>query len=878
MRIPCRDDDGFAMVFVLMVIAMVTIAVASVLTVTTPDISRTRADQDGQGAGAAARAGIDDFIAYVSGIDKCRSTTRVCAQAKGATSGVRTLDTTSGATISWTTDKALTAEGCVRVHATGKYGRATRTLDADVALAPSILSYGYYSDFESQSSDALNSIYRAHKVRLDGSSSWGYAGASSASTVTWAAPTNTTRCDRHWWNEPSPAAAGRNDGGQWSTGYSVDTTGRSSSFAGGCDIIFASGMTLNGPVYTRDALLIDGTGGSGPLFQQAVLTGWGYAGRNVPTVPKTTATTGPWRQQANGTLTASPNKPKKADFDLALPEGIGMEGLADNACVYTGPTRLKLNGNGTATVTSPRTTTKATGADPSCYPAVLGSDGITRFTLAYGTVGGGTVLVKSIGTEPTAGWARTAQKVTDTPAPSSAVFWNTANGAGTASNGTSAAPDAGCTTSVTYSAAVNSACAWSELPAYNTSNPTTNGGWTAYSSSTACSTTPLAASNQRQFECEYSNVTSGQPAKTYTTFRTAVKNALTTSTCATATSTATTRQQCLVALLAAQLPAATGARRYVVTPSTGAAVVGSSRNLGGSAPAYPQADDAFFTNGPSTPGTETSSATPVTLVVTRETSTNGTTWTGSTPQFTLAATSTTWALTTAPSATSYFPNVADVTSYGVSNGGQVPGDLYVEGTNAGKLSLLADNDVVVTNNLVNTSDTITADAVNIVAGQYVRNFHPVSCVSTNSDSLSRTDPGFCPNDVTGLPTPNGTTGGSNGGFGPTHPAVQYTNLQATGNRTLQAAVFALSGSLTSDNYNRGVWMGNLLVKGGVYQGHRGVNGTQLANSDGTIARTGYLLNYNYVDLRDSNLPYEPTTRVKSGRVWSVVSVSGSGAS
>ena len=56
-----------------------------------------------------------------------------------------------------------------------------------------------------------------------------------------------------------------------------------------------------------------------------------------------------------------------------------------------------------------------------------------------------------------------------------------------------------------------------------------------------------------------------------------------------------------------------------------------------------------------------------------------------------------------------------------------------------------------------------------------------------------------------------------------------------------------------------------------------MNGTQTGTGS-TLARTGYLLQYHYVDLRQSNLPYEPTTKVKSGRVWSVVSVSGSGAS
>lgn len=870
MRIPRRDDDGFAMVFVLMVIAMVTIAVASVLTVTTPDISRTRADQDGQGAGAAARAGIDDFIAYVSGIDKCRSTTRVCAQAKGATSAVRTLDTTSGATVSWTTDKALTAQGYVRVHATGKYGRATRTLDADVALAPSILSYGYYSDYESQSSDALQQIYQPRTVRLDKQSIWQSVTTptlTGATTVSWATPATTNVCDRHWWSDPStsPVTPGRGTAGAtWSSKASFDSTTKTTTFSGGCDIIFASGMTLDGPVYTRDALLIDGSGGSGPLFQSPVLTGWGYAGRvnPLPPVRNDSKGIGPWRQQTGGTLTASTNKPTPANFDLELPQGIGTEGLSDNACVYTGPTRLKLNGDGTATVTSPNTTTKAATADPACYPAAIGS-GVVAWKIAYGTVGGGTVLVRNIGTEPSTGWPDTNQKANTTPSAATSAMWTTATG-GTASNGTSAAPDT-CSASPYYSAAVNATCAWSEVPAATS----TTGGWTAYTSGGACGS--VQPTDQKLFECEYAAKVGG--TQTYATFRTATKNALAGSTCATATSTAATRQQCLVDLLKGQLPADTTARRYVVTPSTGTAVTGTTRALTVT-PAYPMAADAVFANGPAGPGAETSTSTPVTLTVTRQTSTNGgVSWGTAVPQFTMTATSTTWAVSTFASAVSYFPSVTDATQYGAGTGANIAGDLYVEGVNKGRLSLLADNDVVVTGNLTDSTSTITNDAVNMVAGNNVRNYHPVSCVDTTADSLNKTTAGYCPNDITGL----GNPGSSGTTWDPDHPAMQYTNLQAAGTRTIEAAIFALNGSLTSDNYNRGNYMGALQINGGVYQQHRGVNGTQNL-SGSVVARTGYLLQYHYVDLRQSNLPYEPTTKVKSGRVWSVVSVSGSGAS
>ena len=879
MRRPRRGDDGgFAMVFVLLVVAMVTVAVASVLTVTTPDISRTKLDQDAQGASAAARAAVDDFIAHLLGIDRCRSTTRVCDDALGAASGVKTLDASVGSTMSWTTDASLTSTELVRVHATGTYGRATRTLDADLRLAPSILSYGYYSDYESQSSASVNRIYQARAIRLDNSGAWGNVtrvSLNQATTVNWAAPANTNVCERHWWSDAStnPVTPARGSS-TWSAKASFSSTSATTTPAGGCDVIFATGMTFDGPVYTRDAILVDSSGGSGPIFQQPVLTGWGFTGHNSPAAPALTATTGPWRQNTgNDMLTASPNKPTPARFDLTLPETIGTEDIPSDACVYTGPTRVVLNGDGTATITSPLTTSKAAGANAGCYPGVIGSGGITRFTLSYGKApwtGGGAILVRNVGTQPSTGWPTTGQRSTTTPSASTSAFWNTATG-GTASNGTSAASDSGCSSTVTWSATVNAACAWSETPSYTS----TTDGWTS-ASTTACSTTPYAATNQRQFECEYSNQTSGTPTKTYATFRSAVKTALASSSCAASGSTASQRQQCLVALLGGQLPTATTSVRYVVTPTTGTDVAGTTRALSGAGPAFPQASDPIFANGPTTTGTEAGTNTPVTLVVSRQTSTNGgSTWSGSTPQFKLTVTSTTWNVATPSTATSYFPSVRDVTQYGSSaNPTTAAGDLYVQGTNQGKLSLLADNDVVATGDVLNASSNTDADAVNMVAGQFVRNYNPVACVSTNTSSINATSPGYCPNDITNLRSGALT---SNGQFTANDATQQYTNLLPAATRTVNAALFALNGSLSSDNYNRGDYMGQLQINGGIYQEHRGVNGYQ-SGSGSTVARTGYLLQYHYVDQRYSDLPYEPTTKVKSGRVWSVVTVSASGPS
>ena len=44
------------------------------------------------------------------------------------------------------------------------------------------------------------------------------------------------------------------------------------------------------------------------------------------------------------------------------------------------------------------------------------------------------------------------------------------------------------------------------------------------------------------------------------------------------------------------------------------------------------------------------------------------------------------------------------------------------------------------------------DAVDIVAGDNVRNYHPVKCVDQTAADITATDAGWCPNDITGLYT------------------------------------------------------------------------------------------------------------------------------
>jgi hypothetical protein len=339
---------------------------------------------------------------------------------------------------------------------------------------------------------------------------------------------------------------------------------------------------------------------------------------------------------------------------------------------------------------------------------------------------------------------------------------------------------------------------------------------------------------------------------------------------------------------------ATGDHQYLVTAvSTGTANNGAATTVG-VAPTAPLSGDSLFATQPGTAATAVPHYTPSTYTISRQTW-NGSSWGSATPAFTVTISPVTYqSFVSATAAASYFPNKLDVTQYntgtGGANGSTGPGDLYVDGVNDGRLSLLSDNDLIVTGDITDASSDPTVNAVDLVAGNNVRNYNPVSCDDQTAADINATTPGSCPNDLTGLTTASLE---SNGVLNASHPANQYDNLacdfssvsnpnNAAYNlcpRRIDAAVFALSGSFMTDNYNRGGALGNLTINGGLYQSFRGANGTQWAysTSDPVRPTSGYRLNYNYVNLQFGRLPYAPPTKTgTTTKTWNIVSISDTG--
>jgi Tfp pilus assembly protein PilX len=154
---------------------------------------------------------------------------------------------------------------------------------------------------------------------------------------------------------------------------------------------------------------------------------------------------------------------------------------------------------------------------------------------------------------------------------------------------------------------------------------------------------------------------------------------------------------------------------------------------------------------------------------------------------------------------------SDVTSYDCASG-----DVFLEGTLKGQLTIASKNDIVVTGNVTYASGSTGSDVLGLVAEGDVEVYHPVSCSS---------------------PAPAGYT------------CTSFTNLPTTlSSVTINAAILSVKHSFTVQNYDRGAKLGTLTVAGGIYQAFRGPVGTS-----GGGGGTGYAKAYSY-DTRLKALP------------------------
>lgn len=138
------------------------------------------------------------------------------------------------------------------------------------------------------------------------------------------------------------------------------------------------------------------------------------------------------------------------------------------------------------------------------------------------------------------------------------------------------------------------------------------------------------------------------------------------------------------------------------------------------------------------------------------------------------------------------------------------GTAYVQGTLAGRTTIAADNNVVITDNLVYAGGRTGDDALGLIAANSVVLYHPVDSANAN------------------LPRPWGGT---------------------FDNPTVYASILALQHSFGVQYYDRGATLGTITLHGSITQRFRGPVGT--VNSGALVS--GYLKNYEH----DPRLRYSP---------------------
>jgi Tfp pilus assembly protein PilX len=269
-----------------------------------------RYDQDYAGSMAAAQSGIQDYLGHLNR-DDTYGTTPDCTNValQGPTTVSNTCGWTSSTAAGWlpvqpgeTDPKAAwfhyavdatqsASTGAIKVTSTGRVNGVYRTVESVVGKGGST-DYVYYTDFESADPDNVQAY------------------PPSGATVV-ACGSTAPNGAKYWY------------------------TGRSSSSCQ--EITFISGDTLDGAVFSNDAVLSNGATFSG-----------GFKSAN-PTCSQVTTNTGTWNKCLRSGSTANFGvQPALAD-PLYL-DDTSASFAADPGCHYYGSTQVLFNSDGTMTV------------------------------------------------------------------------------------------------------------------------------------------------------------------------------------------------------------------------------------------------------------------------------------------------------------------------------------------------------------------------------------------------------------------------------------------------------------------------------------------------------------------------------------------------
>ena len=904
------QDEGSALIFVMLIAALVLILMGTASATLISNIRPTgESIQTGQ-ALAAAEAGIEDFTAKIN--TNCSDTTSFqCSWANGQTSNssVTNPATQTGTPVT-NADGSQTSEafywkvlfatsGFARVSSTGQSLAAngspavTRTLVADVGATPSFNNFEYYTKYETFPSDFVNSFYEPRNIQITSSSNASGSSLSGAGTLQWngtcdstdpnnlntCVPTgasssewSTNICDDLYY--PTADGPGRGTDTAWSNSGRRPTTlegamGTDNTFAyysengtftptsgsavpemhnDVCDSSFEPNMIMNGPIYSQDAYLIDrgkDTGSSKnsmPIFNSYAYSMWngiingaqqalGVNGGYERPYPNTDG-------QISTTLTP---QPVYTTDELNLPANADVA-KAYATCTYTGPTRIQIKQN-IAYVTSPGTSTSPAPAGPSyCYTST-GS-----FTNSGGT------------------------GVVDAQVPISSTLIYVANPS------TSSHPAATASNPIFNLSSTIPVPA--PAPLVSLLGSFTNN---VYSATAACAASLNPVANRQDFDCEASGTpTGGHAPDVYGNILTKINADLNSGGL-----TQALFQSTLTADISAQFNSAelkTSASNPYYTVSVGVPSVSVNTP---SAPTLSPADP-FYQSTTSGGFTTTTLSAPVSInrIIPGKKPTSASILSGSVSvglsAGTPLVTTKSWPWFGAQTGPNTYtdPN-NDITQY--YNG---YGDAYVEGTLNGSMTIVAEHDIVATNDLLynNTNLSTTTDGLALVADHDVRVYRPMTC--TDNGTAGATTPGYCPDDLTGVyNTPLSWPLPTN------YPSLKYTpdnapSMTSTGQGLIYATIFTLRGCFMIDNFYRGGIGNSASVYGGLYQYHRGPTSLPYQGrpyQGSTTKMPGIVLTYTYDNMQAGQaangglrVPWIPRPVGRptgSSRTWNVDSIS-----
>ncbi len=198
------------------------------------------------------------------------------------------------------------------------------------------------------------------------------------------------------------------------------------------------------------------------------------------------------------------------------------------------------------------------------------------------------------------------------------------------------------------------------------------------------------------------------------------------------------------------------------------------------------------------------------------------------------------------------------------------GNVYIEGTVKGRVTIAAENNIVVTGDLLAGVTTAGAaptgrDMVGLVATNSVVTYHPVQRSSSSGGSSVNsggTATGTCNSTNSAQPSGGSTNNNQNGrqlvcdytdttNYGNSYSNLSHLGGTASGDRRwIYASMQTLKHSFWVQSYNRGAAMDKLSVRGSIAQEWRGAVGTS--------GGTGYAKDYAYdARLQFAAPPYFP---------------------